>query len=687
MPAMSDLRIVTPAYDSVTGRPVAVTPIRIHVSPTTTPTTTTMDQVQQDLLAALHALEVPATTLDRAREAGALVQELSHDSALATAAMLHYARRGIEPAPMLPGGLRSRLGTETTRLADSLGRLGDFNLDEHWSAGQPLEPGQAETVRKMLLAVVGDPRLVLARLAEQTVRARHARELPARQRARIALEIQELYAPLANRLGIWSLKWELEDLAFREQQPAEYQRIAQALNEKRRDRESYIRSVLETLAARLHLAGIRASVQGRPKHIYSIFRKMQRKQLPFEQVFDVRAVRVIVPSVADCYAALGVVHDLWSFLPGEFDDYIATPKDNNYQSIHTAVHGPDGRPLEVQIRTQEMQDQAELGIAAHWRYKEGSHSDRRYDQKILAVRQLLEGGGANADELARISVGLFDDRIYAMTPKGEVIDLPKGATPLDFAFHVHSGLGERCRGARINGRIAPLNHALHSGDVVEIITGKHPAPSRDWLSSTAGYLVSPRSRSKLRAYFRRLDEQDPATATPVAQRPEPAAQRAPRARPAKSARASRSPVEIDGVGDLPITLARCCAPVRPQSIRGYLTLGRGVTIHRSDCPGLAHMLKQKPQRQLQVEWTERDDVRLPARMLIEAFDRRGLLRDISDLIAEEHLSIEGVTSHTDPDNKVATFEVRLAVKDVSELARLQRRLARIPNVYKVRRAR
>lgn len=658
------------------------------MSPTTTPPPAA-DQALNDLVTALQALEIPATTLERARESSVLVQHLSNDAALAAAALLHFARHGVEPVPALPAALRTLLGTETLRLADSLDRLGVFNLDEHWSAGQPLESGQAETVRKMLLAVVGDPRLVLARLAEQTVRARHARELPARRRAQIAMEIQELYAPLANRFGIWSLKWELEDLAFREQQPVEYQRIAQALNEKRSDRELYIRNVLETLAASLRQAGVTATVQGRPKHIYSIYRKMQRKQLPFEQVFDVRAVRVVVPSVAECYAALGVVHELWPFLPGEFDDYIATPKDNNYQSIHTAVHGPDGRPLEVQIRTQEMQDQAELGIAAHWRYKEGGNADRRYDQKILAVRQLLEGGGTKADELARISVGLFDDRIYAMTPKGEVIDLPKGGTPLDFAFHVHSDLGERCRGAKVNGRIAPLSQALGSGDVVEIITGKQPAPSRDWLSASAGYLVSPRSRSKLRAYFRRIDEQltDSPPQTPVAKAAPQPAPRTPRSRPAKSARSARSPVEIDGVGDLPITLARCCAPVRPQAIRGYLTLGRGVTIHRADCPGLAHMLRQKPQRQLQVEWTERDDVRVPARVLIEAFDRRGLLRDISDLIAEEHLSIEGVTSHTDPDNRIATFEVRFAVKDVTELTRLQRRLARIPNVFKVRRAR
>ena len=329
--AMSDLQIVTPAYDSVTsaGSRNAEPP----VSPTTTPPPATTDQGLDDLVTALRALEIPDSTLERAREIGVLVLVLSQDPTLSAAALLHFSRRGMDPAPALPAALRTQLGTETVRLADSLGRLGDFHLDDQWSSGQTLGPGQAETVRKMLLAVVGDPRLVLARLAEQTVRARHARELPAKTRSRIALEIQELYAPLANRLGIWSLKWELEDLAFREQQPAEYQRIAQALNEKRRDREQYIRNVLETLTLHLRNAGIEATVQGRPKHIYSIYRKMQRKQLPFEQVFDVRAARVIVPTVADCYAALGVVHDMWPFIPGEFDDYVATPKDNNYQSF------------------------------------------------------------------------------------------------------------------------------------------------------------------------------------------------------------------------------------------------------------------------------------------------------------------------------------------------------------------
>ncbi|MEO8315074.1 MAG: HD domain-containing protein [Pseudomonadota bacterium] len=642
------------------------------------------------VIAVLESAGFSAGTVARAREVGDELQRLAGEAPLTAAAMLHVARDADPDVPALAAALRTELGIPAMKLADELDRLGHFNLDAQWSAGKVLAEGQTETLRKMLLAVVGDPRLVVARLAEQLVRARHSRDESAGRRRQIALEIQELYAPLANRLGIWSLKWELEDLAFRETHPAEYQQIKQALAEKRRDRERYIDEVQRLLAAELSRSGIVAGIEGRPKHIYSIYRKMQRKQMAFEQMFDLRAVRIIVGTVAECYAALGVVHNLWPFLPSEFDDYIATPKDNNYQSIHTAVSGPDGRPLEVQIRTVDMQNEAELGVASHWRYKEGG-ANRRYDEKIQQVRELLQGGSASgADDLAQLSHGLFDDRIYAMTPKGEVVDLPQGGTPLDFAFHVHSDLGERCKGAKINGRIAPLTHALNSGDVVEIITGKQAAPSRDWLNASSGYLKSSRSKTKLRAYFRRLDAAaSTGAAAPVSA---PAAIRktaeAPRAtQPRKTRSSGRSPVAVDGVGDLPITLARCCAPVRPQPIRGYLTLGRGVTIHLANCPGLARMVRQKPQRLLQVEWADGDSARITARIEIEAFDRRGLLRDISDLIAEEQVSIEGVSSHTDPDDRIARFEVRLNIRDAPELAKLQRKLARIPNVYKVRRAR
>lgn len=650
------------------------------------------DEALSSLRDALAGMGCPPFLLEQGEEAAHLVHGISSDLALAQATLLDFAAAEALDEDELPAPVRALAGADALKLAAELRRLGDFRLDSHWDAQQALAPQQAETLRKMLLAVVGDPRLVLARLARQVVRARRSRELPVETQRQVAWESRELYGPLANRLGIWNLKWELEDLAFRYLEPAQYHRIAAALNEKRADRERYIQEVCRLLDARLTEAGIRATVVGRPKHIYSIHRKMQRKHLSFEQVFDVRAARVIVATVADCYAALGIVHGLWPFLPSEFDDYIATPKDNDYRSIHTAVSGPDGRPLEIQIRTQQMQDQAELGVAAHWRYKEGGAADRRYERKIQEVRELLAGnrGEAGSDELSRLAAGLFEDRVYAMTPKGQVVEIPRGGTPLDFAFHLHSGLGERCRGAKVDGRIVPLNQPLRSGDVVEVLTGKTPAPSRDWLSATGGYLVSPRARAKLRAYFRRIDVASAPGAAPEAAAPpsrsvEPARAKVSQ-RPA-SRGSSRSPVAIEGVGDLPITLARCCAPVRPQPIRGYLTLGRGVTIHRGDCVALARMLKQKPQRHLQVEWADSVDTRLPARMDIEAYDRRGLLRDISDTIAGEQISIEGVTSNTDPRDRIARFEVRMTVKDASELTRLQRRLARIPNVLKVRRTR
>jgi GTP pyrophosphokinase len=345
----------------------------------------------------------------------------------------------------------------------------------------------------MLLAVVSDPRLVLARLAEQLVGLRHARSLPAADRERLAVEARAVFAPLANRLGVWQLKWELEDLAFRYLDADEYRRIAAALNERRADRERYIEGLCSSLQAELRKAGIEPEVYGRPKHMYSIYRKMQRKQLEFDQLFDVRAMRVVVSSVPECYAALGVVHGLWHYIPGEFDDYIATPKGNFYRSIHTAVIGPGGKSVEVQIRTREMHEHAELGVAAHWTYKEGGSRDSQYERKIEWVRKLLEPQDTSTEQndrdfLERMRTELFEDRVYALTPKGEVIDLPRGATPLDFAYQIHTSLGHRCKGGKVNGRIVPLTYTLHNGEVVEIIAGKQEAPSRDWLAPEQGYL-------------------------------------------------------------------------------------------------------------------------------------------------------------------------------------------------------
>jgi GTP pyrophosphokinase len=447
-----------------------------------------------------------------------------------------------------------------------------------------------------------------------------------------------------------------------------------------------------------------------------------------------------VSSVPDCYAALGVVHGLWTYIPGEFDDYIATPKGNFYRSIHTAVIGPQSRSVEVQIRTREMHEHAELGVAAHWQYKEGGSRDAQYERKIEWVRRLLEpqeSAETDAAFLERMHVELFEDRVYALTPKGEVVDLPRGATPLDFAYFVHTDLGHRCRGAKVNGRIVSLDTSLANGEIVEIITGKHPAPSRDWLAPEQGYLVSPRNRSKVRAWFRKLDVNDnrsagraiaerelarigagsehmaalvqelkandvdhfhqllgegEITVTQLVQaaerllnpeRAEPTI-RMPR-KPANRKKRGGSLVDIEGVGDLPTTLARCCAPIPPQPITGYVTLGRGVTIHRSDCPALARMRAIKPERALNVEWSTDEEDTLTVQLVITAYDRRGLVRDLTDVVALEHLSIEEMTTTTDKNAGTAHVTVKLAVRDLEQLARVLRRLAAVPNVISARR--
>ena len=684
---------------------------------------------------ALLELGADPSTLAAGIEAAELVAALTQDFDLTVATALHWARlNGLTAEP--PAG-DARLTSAALHLAAALARLGELSLPADWSASHRLNSQQAETLRKMLLAVADDPRLVVARLAEQLVRLRHARELPEEPRRRLAFETREILAPLANRLGVWNLKWELEDLAFRYLEPEEYHHIARALAERRVDREQHIVSVCARLKRELRDAGVAAQVFGRPKHIYSIARKMRRKHVGFEELFDVRAVRIVVESIADCYAALGVVHGLWHYIPGEFDDYIATPKDNEYRSIHTAVIGPEGKSLEVQIRSNDMHAQAELGVAAHWRYKEGGARDALYERKIEWVRRVLDPtqtADADGDPLERLKSELFADRIYAMTPKGEVVDLPRGATPLDFAYHVHTDLGHRCRGAKINGRIVPLNQPLANGQVVEIITGKQLAPSRDWLSPDQGFLASARSRAKVRAWFRRIDEpghrlsgrdslerelkkagagteliapllrelradgaedlhrmigegevSTAALSAAIARARAPAEPALAPARKRPQSRSGRSQVEIEGVGDLPIIMARCCGPVPPEPIAGYLTLGRGVTIHLARCASLLRMRAVKPERVLKVEWSLDSDSALPVRIRVQALDRRGLLRDVSDVMALEKLSIEGVNSDTDPMDRIATIVMRTAVRDHAQLGRVLQRLSAVPNVLRAER--
>jgi GTP pyrophosphokinase len=684
---------------------------------------------------ALRDAGVDESRLARAAEAAGIVAALADDATLAIATLASQALASAAPTT----GVAQAAGARALACARELAPLDDLGLPRDWQPERGLDARQAETLRKMLLAVVGDPRLVLARLAVQLVRLRAARDATQGERARLASETREIFAPLANRLGVWQLKWELEDLAFRLLEPGEYKRIAQALNEKRAAREEYIAALCGELRAELAAAGITAEVYGRPKHIYSIHRKMQRKRLDFERIFDVRAVRIVCGDVAECYAALGVVHGLWPYIPGEFDDYIATPKGNDYRSIHTAVIGPAGKPVEVQIRTRDMHAQAELGIAAHWRYKEGGARDADYARKVEAVRELLAPGGArggDGDFLDRVQASLFADRVYALTPKGEVVELPRGATPLDFAYHLHSDLGHRCRGAKVNGRIVPLTHRLANGEVVEIITGKALAPSRDWMAPEQGYLASARSRARVRAWFRRLGEADnraagratierelarsaggpgllaalvPAFKVPdadtlhrlvgegeitvtqltqaIARLQAPRSPRAsPRPRPAAPGR-NGSPVAVEGVGDLPITLARCCAPVRPQPIVGYVTVGRGVTIHRAGCAGLRRMRAGRPERVLDCEWIEAHAGALTVELTVVGLDRRALVRDLTDVVASEHLRLDSLSTTTRRSEGTATTVLRIDIQGEADLSRVTQRLGKVPNVLNVRRTR
>jgi GTP pyrophosphokinase len=637
--------------------------------------------------ALLESWGVARISIDRARDAAVIVASLTEDGVLAAALLAQLA---LEEVPDESREIELHFGPEAMTLAKELAHFGDIRLTPVAATTHRLEPAQAEALRKMLLSVVSDPRLVLARLARQLVELAAAKDGHAATRDRLALETREVFAPLANRLGLWQLKWELEDLSFRFLQPDDYRRIAAALAEKRTDRERYITELCRGLEDLLRAAGVAAEVYGRPKHIYSIHRKMERKQLTFEQVFDLRAVRIVTATVPDCYAALGLVHGRYPYIPGEFDDYIATPKDNFYRSIHTAVLGPEGKAVEVQIRTREMHESAELGLAAHWKYKEGRHKESRaydvsYDRKIEWVRKLLDADtkGGDRDFLDEVRSELFEDRVYALTPKGEVVDLPPEATPLDFAYHVHTDLGHRTRGARVNGRIVPLTRALANGEIVEIITHKHPQPSRDWLSETQGFLLSPRSRSKVRAWFRKLDEDAGKGAAPEAA--PPAQPPAPPRRKSATRKSSRSPVVLGGVEDLPISFARCCAPVKPEPIAGYATVGRGVTVHRADCPGLARMSASRPDRLIAAAWA---DALVPQAVTLNivAIDRQGLVRDIGDLLASEKISIEMMHTTTDRTQSTATIDVRVGVDDAQHLTRLLQRIRKVGSVLSVRRS-
>jgi len=590
---------------------------------------------------------------------------------------------------------------------------------------------QLEALRKMVLAMVEDIRVVLVKLAERTHALRCAARADEVTRRALAQQARELFAPLANRLGVWQIKWEMEDWAFRYLEPETYRSIAEKLDEKRSAREAYIRDVIRTLADEMARHGLRGEVTGRPKHIASIVNKMRRKKLGFEALYDIRAVRVLVESEIDCYTVLGLVHNLWQPIPGEFDDYIAHPKSNDYKSLHTAVIGPENRALEVQIRTFDMHRHAELGVAAHWRYKEGGKASPQYEEKIAWLRRILEWKDdvGDAGEFSeRFKNELFRDQVYVLTPQGRVIALDRGATPVDFAYALHTDLGHRCRGARVDGVMVPLDTPLQNGQRVEILPAKEGGPSRDWLNPALGYLVTHRARAKVRAWFRQRDVgEQVALGKAVLEREtrrlgvsginldklaqrlkfprsdaflaalgrgdvgqrelvgalQEAGRQVPAVAPGAPQRVRARPgaaVVIPGLGEIPLQRARCCKPQPPDAIVAYTTVGRGVTLHRADCPALR---RANPARILPAAWAAGSEGPFEADIRIEAFDRQGLLRDVSDVIAREKLDV--VRVNTASHGEHATLRLTVRVRELAQLARLMTRLQNVQNVLDVRR--
>ena len=664
---------------------------------------------------------------------GALAM-LEADGEVVAAAVLH----GV---PALRDRLQPRLAREHPAVAALL--EGQRAAAQVWSLhAERHGGGNSEGLRRLLLAIVRDLRVVPILLARQLARLRASARLAPGERRALAQLTRDIHAPLANRLGIWQLKWELEDLAFRELEPETYQRIARLLDDKRGGRERYIEQVRAALGAALAAQGVRAEVAGRPKHIYSIWKKMQKKDAPISELYDLRALRVLVDDVPACYAALGVVHALWLPIPSEFDDYIARPKRNDYRSLHTAVVGPEGKTLEVQIRTFEMHAQAELGVAAHWRYKEGrggrsAAADAALDRKIEWMRRLLDTHAERDDEaglLGEIDSELVEDRIYVLTPRGEVVDLPHGATPLDFAYHVHTEVGHRCRGAKVDGRIVPLDHKLRSGDRVEILTAKTGEPRRDWLVVANGFLASPRSREKVRNWFNKLDRArnvqagrelldkelkrvglqhaDPApalqkfnaatledlqvqvalgdvgphqVARALLEHERARAEPAPAPRAPRKPSASASAFTVVGVGNLLVQIARCCQPLPGEAIVGYLTRGRGVSVHRADCVTFQRLAGAQPQRVLPVEWG-RQGGGAEADVVVDAVDRRYLLKDVTNLIAQEDTHVLDIHSEATRGGGRVRLRLRVRVQDFGQLSRLLGKLDALPGVERAHRA-
>ncbi len=657
-----------------------------------------------------------------------LIAELGMEAATVAATLLHDVP---EDTARTAEDIRLEFGDEIGRLVEGVTKLGRLQ-------GQSRDAHQAENIRKMFLAMADDLRVVIIKLCDRLHNMRTLGPLPIEKQKRIARQTIEIYAPLAHRLGIWQIKWELEDLAFKYLEPEQYKEVAEHLAARRHVRERSIDQAMKTLASELERAGIRAELSGRAKHLWSITQKMRRKNVGFDEVYDLLAIRVIVADVPACYAALGVVHTLWPPIPGQFDDYIAVPKANLYQSLHTAVMGPGGQPLEIQVRTQEMHALAEYGIAAHWRYKEGGKADRDrdYESKLAWVRQLLEWQHdvTDAQEFVEsLKVDVFQDEVFVFTPKGEVKALTAGATPIDFAYRIHTDVGHRTIGAKVNGRIVPLDHRLQSGDIVEIVTSKAArGPSRDWI----GMVRTPGAREKIRQWFKRAERDEnithgkelldrelkrlaqrslgdlsdddlrrvtealnmhdvdtlfaslgygEVTAAQVVMRlgiVDDAQQQLPGSAPPLPPTTSRGGVSVKGVDDLLVRFAVCCNPVPGDPIVGYITRGRGVTVHRADCTNVR--ASSEKERHVEVEWEKSAARTYPVAIRIEGWDRDGFLRDVAAVISENQVALVALSALANPD-KSATVNATLQVTSVEQLSRVLAKLEGVRDVFSVHR--
>ncbi|EMJ7187563.1 GTP diphosphokinase [Vibrio vulnificus] len=683
----------------------------------------------------------------RGREMIEILVTLSMDKATLVAAQLF---------PLVSSGafarepLEEHYSKEIIKLidgVDEMAAIGQLNITLEGSAAS----AQVDNVRRMLLAMVDDFRCVVIKLAERICNLIEVKKAPDEVRRAAAKECANIYAPLANRLGIGQLKWEIEDYAFRYQQPDTYKQIAKQLSERRIVREQYIKDFVDDLSQEMKECGINAEVSGRPKHIYSIWRKMQKKSLEFDELFDVRAVRIIADKLQDCYAALGVVHTKYKHLPSEFDDYVANPKPNGYQSIHTVVLGPEGKTIEIQIRTKQMHEDSELGVAAHWKYKEGSSSGRSgYDEKITWLRKLLDWQEEMSDSgemLDELRSQVFDDRVYAFTPRGDVVDLPMGATPLDFAYHIHSEVGHRCIGAKVAGRIVPFTHKLNMGDQVEIITQKEPNPSRDWLNPSLGFVTSGRARAKINAWFRKQSREKNLEAgreilenelakigatlkdaeqyavkrfnvksadelyvgvgsgdlrinqilnhinalvnKPTAEEEDRQAferlQEAGNKAAGSPTRPRKDAVVVQGVDNLMSHLARCCQPIPGDEICGYITQGRGISVHRADCEQLEELRHHAPERIIDTVWGSDVVGSYMLTVRVEAMERSGLLKDITTMLANEKIKIISMKSRLDYRTHLNVMDFELEVTNIEVLTRIMKRVEQIKDVMLVKR--